>query len=57
MDLTPPYLPPSHQAVVSCMDVPEVPEKLVLDMGSNAYRQNQMYMIDKVGDRRAGCSY
>ena len=42
------------QAVVSCMDVSEVPEKLVIDMGANAYRQNLMYMMSKV---RCFCHY
>jgi len=35
------------EAVVSCMEVLEVPEKLVIDMGANAYRQNLMYMMNK----------
>jgi|LauGreStaDraftv2_3_1035109.scaffolds.fasta_scaffold21077_4 hypothetical protein len=30
------------------MEVLEVPEKLVIDMGANAYRQNLMYMMNKV---------
>jgi hypothetical protein len=34
--------------VVSCIDIPEVPEKLVLEMGSNNYRNNLFYMLKKV---------
>ncbi|GAX81186.1 hypothetical protein CEUSTIGMA_g8619.t1 [Chlamydomonas eustigma] len=34
-------------AVVSCIDIAEVPEKLVLEMGNNNYRNNLYYMMKK----------
>jgi hypothetical protein len=35
-------------AVVGCMEAMEVPEKLVLDMGSTQYRNNLMRMLTDV---------
>lgn len=34
-------------SVVACLDMPEVPEKMVIDMGQSQYRNNLMSMLNK----------